>query len=312
MDLRFVETLVLAVEEASLAAAARRLGITPAAVSQRIDALEAELKVPLLRRSGRGMAATPDAEALLPALRQMLALRQDLAQQLAQDQMTGVLRLGAIDTVLADHAAHVVQGLRDLAPAVTLTLVPGASARLYADVEAGRLDAAILVAPPFALPKALRFDVIEVQPIGLLTPVPADGARTSTPASGPDNTPATVQADLPFLLYDRTSWGGALCHRVLTRAVAGDQVDDVAGKQNRPQSTPQILAEMDALDTIAQLVADGVGQAIVPRWQALDRFAGKTVFTPIGQDTRQIGLLRRQSDAGRALQKTLLDLLRMA
>lgn len=308
MDLRFVETLVLAVEEASLAAAARRLGITPAAVSQRIDALEAELKVPLLRRAGRGMAATPDAEALLPALRQMLALRQDLAQQLAQDQLTGVLRLGAIDTVLADHAAHVVQGLRDLAPAVTLTLVPGASAWLYADVEAGRLDAAILVAPPFALPKALRFDVIEVQPIGLLTPVPADGARTSIPASAP----ATVQADLPFLLYDRTSWGGALCHRVLTRYVTQGLADDVAGKQNRPQTVPQVLAEMDALDTIAQLVADGVGQAIVPRWQALDRFAGKTVFTPIGQDTRQIGLLRRQSDVGRALQKTLLDLLRMA
>ncbi|MCG7493666.1 LysR family transcriptional regulator [Thalassobius sp. Cn5-15] len=274
MDLRFVETLIAAVEEASLAGAARRLGVTPAAVSQRVDALEAQLQVPLLLRFGRGMAATPECEALLPELRRMVAIHAGLPQILARDQLKGMLRLGAVSTALADHAADLVQGLKQHAPEVELTLTPGASAELYEAFMQRRLDAALLVAPPFAVPKALRFDPLTKQPVGLL--MPKDGA-----------------ADLPFLLYARAAWGGAMCYRVLQQQFG----------------SPRFLCEMDALETIAQLVEDGVGQAVVPKWAGLLRRHAGVDFTPLGSAQRQVGLLSWQRDSRRPVQQVLRQVL---
>lgn len=274
MDLRFVETLIAAVEEASLAGAARRLGVTPAAVSQRVEVLEAQLQVPLLVRSGRGMAATPECEALLPDLQRMVAIHAGLPQVLVRDQLKGPLRLGAISTALADHAADLVQGLKHAAPEVELTLTPGASAELYEAFVQGRLDAALIVAPPFALPKTMRFDVMTAQPVGLLTPKKA--AR-----------------DLPFLIYARSAWGGAACYRVLEQHFG----------------RPRILCEMDALETIAQLVEDGVGQAVLPQWHGLLRRHDAVRFTPLGAEQRQLGLLTWHRDARRPVQQMLRQVL---
>jgi DNA-binding transcriptional LysR family regulator len=274
MDLRFVETLVAAVEEASLAGASRRLGVTPAAVSQRIEALETELQVPLLVRAGRGMAATPECETLLPELRRMVAIHAGLPQVLARDQLVGPLRLGAISTALADHAADLVQGLKHAAPDVELTLTPGASAELYDAFGQGRLDAALLVMPPFALPKTMRFDVLASQPVGLLTP--KKGAR-----------------DLPFLIYARSSWGGSVCFRALEQYFR----------------TPHALCEMDALETIAQLVEDGVGQAVVPQWQGLLRRHKGVRFRALDAPQRHMGLLTWQRDTRRPVQRILRQVL---
>ncbi|WP_321831093.1 LysR family transcriptional regulator [Thalassovita sp.] len=274
MDLRFVETLIAAVDEASLAAAARRLGVTPAAVAQRVEALETELQVPLLIRSGRGMAATPECEALLPELRKLVSIRACLGQVLAQDQLVGPLRLGLISTALGDHAADLVQGLKQAAPEVDLTLSPGASAELYDAFEAGRLEAALIVAPPFALPKTMRFDVMAEQRLGLLQP-------------------RGGEVDLPFLLYARAAWGGAACHRLLQQRFG----------------TPRVLCEMDALETIAQLVEDGVGRAVVPEWAGLQRRHPAAQFTPLGGATRQVGLLSWQRDSRRPVQQVLRQVL---
>ena len=53
-------TYVRVVEAGSFSAAARQLRISPAAVSRQIATLEGELRLPLLRRSTRRMAVTPD------------------------------------------------------------------------------------------------------------------------------------------------------------------------------------------------------------------------------------------------------------
>lgn len=277
MDLRFVETLVVAVEEASLAAAARRLGVTPAAVAQRVEALEVELQVPLLVRAGRGMAATPECEALLPELRRLLAIRGGLQQVLAQDQLVGPLRLGAVSTMLSDHAADLVQGLKQAAPEVELTLTPGASAELFEAFEQRRLEAGLLVVPPFDLPKTMRFDEIATQRVGVLSPQSGGG-------------------DLPFLLYAREAWGGAACFRALQQRYG----------------SPRVLAEMDALETIAQLVEDGVGRAVVPEWAGLQRRHPGARFQPLAAQGRQVGLLSWQRDARRPVQQVLRQILGIA
>ncbi|MBX3192074.1 MAG: LysR family transcriptional regulator [Labilithrix sp.] len=60
--------LHVVLEERNVARAARRLHVTPSAVSNALAKLRDELSDPLLVRSGRGVVPTPRAEQLAPAL----------------------------------------------------------------------------------------------------------------------------------------------------------------------------------------------------------------------------------------------------
>ncbi|WP_417713779.1 LysR family transcriptional regulator [Pseudophaeobacter arcticus] len=279
MDLRFVSSLVLVIDAGSLAAAARVEGITPSAVAQRIAALEALLGVPLLVRAGRVMQPTPECRTLLPGLRQLLRDEQALKGLLHGDGLEGPLRLGAISTVIGDHARALVAGLRSAAPQVELQLSPGASSALFAEFEAEKLDAAVIVRPGFPLPKAMQFTPVARQEIGWLLP---EAAAVE----------GSVEA-LPYILYSRKAWGGAVCWEALVAQ----------------HHSPKILAEMDALESIAMLVEDGLGRAVLPRWAALRRYARGAEFVPIPGLYRDIGLLSWSRDRRRPVLKLVLQIL---
>src|SRR6201991_413360 len=66
MDIDALNIFVQAYSAGSLAAAARRLKITPMAASRRLLALEDELGVRLMHRSTRSVSLTAEGEALLP------------------------------------------------------------------------------------------------------------------------------------------------------------------------------------------------------------------------------------------------------
>ena len=66
MDTDALNTFIQAYAAGSLAAAARRLKITPMAASRRLSALETELGVRLMNRSTRSVSLTAEGEALLP------------------------------------------------------------------------------------------------------------------------------------------------------------------------------------------------------------------------------------------------------
>ena len=58
MDARFLLSFVTVVEVGSMAEAARRLDLTPAAIAARVHALEEELGVAIIKRAGRSVKAT--------------------------------------------------------------------------------------------------------------------------------------------------------------------------------------------------------------------------------------------------------------
>lgn len=80
--LKSLQALEMALREGSLAAAAVRLGITPAAVGQRIRTLEEYLGIDLLLRGRSGLKATPELENALPDLRLAFGLLEKASQKL--------------------------------------------------------------------------------------------------------------------------------------------------------------------------------------------------------------------------------------
>lgn len=73
LDLNLLLVLDTVLRERSVARAARRLHVTPSAVSNGLAKLRTALGDPLVVRRGRGIVPTPRAEELLPALSRALA-----------------------------------------------------------------------------------------------------------------------------------------------------------------------------------------------------------------------------------------------
>ena len=82
LDLNLLLMLDTVLTERSVVRAARRLHVTPSAVSNGLARLRAALEDPLLIRSGRGVVPTPRAAALGPALARAL---RDLGQAIHGD-----------------------------------------------------------------------------------------------------------------------------------------------------------------------------------------------------------------------------------
>jgi DNA-binding transcriptional LysR family regulator len=110
---------------------------------------------------------------------------------------------------------------------------------LYQKVLTGELDAAILVQPPFELPKACGWTQLRKEPLTVISPKAVSLADAST-----------VLATQPFIRYDRNHWGGRLADAYLRRM----------------KIAPRERFELDALDAIAVLVSRGLGVSLVPDW----------------------------------------------
>ena len=156
VDTQFLYTFVNVVDRGSMAAAARFLNITPAAVAQQIRTLERELGVPLIARAGRTVNVTEEGARILERVRGLLRDVSDLRSVANDGAIAGELRLGACPTVLVGMLPDVLARMVSRLPQINVFIKPGHSAELYGDVERGELDAALVLQAPFELPKTCR------------------------------------------------------------------------------------------------------------------------------------------------------------
>jgi LysR family transcriptional regulator, transcriptional activator for dmlA len=93
-DLSFFSTLAAS---GSLSAAARELGLTPAAISKRLTQMEQRAGVPLINRTTRRMMLTPEGEVYLEHARRILDEIDELGELLVGSKQIpkGLLRVNA-------------------------------------------------------------------------------------------------------------------------------------------------------------------------------------------------------------------------
>ena len=239
MDTRFLQTFVSVVELGSIAEAARRLNLTSAAIAQRVQALEAELDAQLIIRVGRNVRPTEAGRAVYERSGSLLQSLQALKAAAALDVPAGELRLGAVSTALTGILPGILKRVKDLYPGLTFYIAPGTSIDLYRRVISGDLDAAILVEPPFAIPKECDWQAIREEPLTLIVPSDMDLSD-----------PHAVLTEQPFVRYDRNHWGGRLADSYLRLC----------------NIKPHERLELDALEAIAIMVNSGLGVSLVPDW----------------------------------------------
>lgn len=106
-------------------ATAKRLGISPASVSERISRLEAQLGVPLLTRTTRSVRPTQAglalADRLNPLFSEARAALQDAAS--SQDDVRGLLRLNVPGAVMVDILPPLIEIFLQKHPQVRVEFV---------------------------------------------------------------------------------------------------------------------------------------------------------------------------------------------
>lgn len=146
MDLAAVAVLVEAAHAGSLAAAARRLGISPLAATRRLAALEADVGARLMHRTTRALALTPEGEGLLPFAQAMLeneaAARASVRPAAAG--ASGLLRLTASAAFGRKVVAPVVADFLKANPQVSVDLL---LTDALVDMVGLSIDLAIRIAP---------------------------------------------------------------------------------------------------------------------------------------------------------------------
>ena len=142
-DLKPLAVFAEVVDAGSMSGAARRLGMSPSAVSQTIRALEQHGGVTLLHRSTRKLALTEAGERYYPHCQRMLEAARAAAQSLQQahEAPTGELRVSA-PVGFANHLAPALAPLLAEAPQLRLRLLVDDA---MIDLIDARIDVAIRI-----------------------------------------------------------------------------------------------------------------------------------------------------------------------
>jgi DNA-binding transcriptional LysR family regulator len=269
LDTDFLRSLLLVAERGSIAEAARAENLTPAAVGQRIAALEKQLGCPLLSRIGHRAQPTQACLNLLPRARRIVEDAALLASDLDDQGLTGPLNFGVISTATGSYLPHIMRYMKEHAPDVHLTITPGTSRFLFEAVQKRDIDVALLVEPPFPLSKALHFQPVAFEPL----------IHLSTTAIAEESEDAIAEAIMgsPFICYDPQSWGGAI----------------VAAYLSDRGLMPDILCDLDGPDSILHMVEAGMGTALLPLWPGLpvDNSDLHITMIPDARYARPVGLI---------------------
>ncbi len=239
MDTQFLRTFVAVADYGSMAAAARLLNVTPAAVAQQLRTLEREIGTPLIARAGRTVNVTEAGSRMLQRARELLRDLVDL-KTLANDATNaGELRLGAGTNALTGMLPDILARMVEKFPRINVHIKSGISPDLHKSVESGELDAAIVLQAPFPLPKTCDWQLLREEPLVVLAP-----------NSMAHRDPHELLTNEPLIRYDRQQWGGRLA----------DQYLRMTG------ITPHERFELNALNAIAVMVDRGLGVSLVPDW----------------------------------------------
>lgn len=237
METDFLQSFVLVAETGSMAEAARRSGLTPAAVAQQLRALERELGASLVARCGRTVAPTPAGHRLLERSRDILRDLGGLRTVVREDLVAGELRLGAINTALHTMLPHILGRLARAHPDVTVFIQSATSAQLFEAVRDDDVDVAVCLHPGFALAKSMAWDLLREEPLVVLAPESMAGQDVHE-----------LLKTQPLLRYDRSLGGGKQADRYL-----------------REQGiVPTERFELSSLLAIAMMVGEGLGVSLVP------------------------------------------------
>ncbi|WP_024656594.1 LysR family transcriptional regulator [Pseudomonas syringae USA007] len=263
-----LKTLIAVAREGTFAAAGDRIGLTQAAVSAQMQRLEAQLGVELFDRKGRSAQLNRMGQQVLLQGQELVRLYGSLGNSATGSAPNVLVTIGAIASVQRSFLPHVLALFHQQFPQCRTRVIPGLSMDLVNQVDAGEVDLAAIIRPPFSLHSDLRWTTLMREPYRLIVPADLQGEDW-----------AELISSQPFIRYDRSSFGGRQVDRFLRQT----------------HVSLREVCELDELDAIVKLVANGVGVALVPETATIQAWPAGVRAVDLGPHTfhRDIGLVHR-------------------
>ncbi|MDR6425841.1 DNA-binding transcriptional LysR family regulator [Variovorax paradoxus] len=267
-----LRTFIAVCRHGTFAAAGERIGLTQSAVSSQVKRLEEALGFALFERTGRSATLNAAGQTTLARAEEICALYARLGELPDDAASGGLLRIGAIASAQSTLVARALARLRKQQPLLRVHVSPGVSMRLMDELDAGTIDAAVIIRPPFGLLPELAWQPLVQEPYVLIAPRKLPGKDWR----------ALLQ-EQPFLRYDRASFGGRMVERFLRRE--GIAVND--------------SIELDEIAGLIHMTSKGLGVALVPLVEAHLPLPAGVRMLPLGELTfhREVGLLQRKPRA---------------
>lgn len=140
LDMTALRSFAMVAETGGVTRAAARLHLTQSAVSMQVKRLEEAIGAPLIDRSRRGMALSPQGELLLSYARRMIALNDEAWGRLTADDLEGEIVFGVPADIVYPHVPGVLRRFARAFPRMKVTLVSSYTRRLKAMLRAGEAD----------------------------------------------------------------------------------------------------------------------------------------------------------------------------
>jgi LysR family nitrogen assimilation transcriptional regulator len=262
MDLKQLEYYVTVVEKGSFSRAAIALNLAQPSVSRQIALLEQELGQRLLERTGRGVSATEAGLALLGHARVMIDSAAQAKFQIKEmsTEPTGKIVLGLPHRVASSLCVPLIAAFRKQLPRAMMSVVEGLSLSVREGLIAGRIDMGLLFDP--APTPLLSYEPLMREQLLLVTPQSFTLKKQVS---------LTDLTQFPMILPSAPNPIRTLVDAVLLPR----------------KIVLNVIAEVGAVHTAMQLVAHGVGCAILPESAITHSGVAKTKinFAPIGPPT---------------------------
>jgi len=289
MDFRQLKYFTMVAEAKSFTRAAELLRLAQPALSNQMLKLEEELQEQLFIRHSRGIELTDAGRRLLSHARTILH-QVDVAMEDvrgARDEPEGLVRVGMPRSMGEILAVKLLQEARRRAPAMSVRIVEHFSESLYALLIERELDIALT----YSTENSVRVvaELISLQRLSLISPVHSDLPST-------DQIALSNAMELPLIL-------GSPPHVVRKLLTA-------AAMENG--TLPNVVHEMDSLQTTLSMVEGGLGHTVLPATLAAKAAQEglvevRTIVSP--EVTRKLHLVRPAQSAPTRAQLLVRNLL---
>ncbi|GAB2814873.1 LysR family transcriptional regulator [Streptomyces daliensis] len=242
MELRHLEYFVAVAEERHFTRAAQRLMVSQSGLSASVRALERELDARLFVRTTRSVELTGPGRALLTEATRALASVRAAKDAVAavQGLLRGTLSVGTEQCIAGVHVPSLLARFRADHPRVEIRLRQAGSAALVEAVAAGHLDLAF-VALCEQPPQGVCLLPLTSEPMVLL-------CHPLHPLAGSDEVRWT-ELNGEALVDFQPDWG---VRRLTDLSFAAAGV------------ARQVELEVNDVHSLIELVAEGLGTAVVP------------------------------------------------
>ncbi|MFC6061977.1 LysR family transcriptional regulator [Streptomyces ochraceiscleroticus] len=269
MELRHLEHFVAVSEEQHFTRAAERLHIAQSGLSASVRALERELGADLFARTTRRVQLTAAGRAFLVEARRTLAGAAAAREAVAavRGLFTGTLAVGTEQCMGIIDPVSLLADLRGRHPGVEVHMVQSGSAHLLGEVRRGALDLAFVVYEGHE--EGVRIRPVATEPMMLLCRPDHPLVAGHPLAAGSDPLAPQALAGEVFVDLHR-DWGARR---------AADALFAAAGTRRT------VAMEVNDVYTLLDLVARGMGVAVVPRPVTHKDQARGLAAVPLAADT---------------------------